>query len=266
MRLLAAALLAAAVALPAPALADSVVICTETANVSWETNWDTVTVEAAIVEVPGCADGETVGLQLLTPAGDLPDEPLFDVVTDEHVRFDLSALDVRIEPVTGVRVLLAGRTIVETVSIEVEQRFFSSSGNEQRGLLRTTVLEVEVGGQYTVPGAPTRYEVVDCDTVRWQEPDDLIGQGAGTFTATSAGRHVVCYQQLPGTSGGPPDVEDPTVDETGVLGEQIERPAPGGAGGGLLSSTGANILGMGLAGLAMVLVGRRMRRWSPTRR
>lgn len=249
-------------ALPAGAQA---VACTETAHVSWETNWDDVTVEAAIVEVPGCVDGDEVGIQLLTDDGDLPAEPMVGQVQDEHVRFDLSSLHVGIEPVTGVRVLLYGETIVEIVHIDVVQRFFSQSGNEQRGLLRTTELEVPVGGQYHVPGAPNRYEVAACSEMRrWSPPSDLVGQGAGTFTATEAGRHVVCYQQAPGTHGGRPDVDDPGVDETDVLGNQAVTPStlvPGrGATGGLLASTGANLAVLALAALFLVVAGRRLSR------
>lgn len=257
------ALLAAVTALgmlgvPVAAVAQAPEACTDTANVSWETDWDTVTVEAAIVHVPGCVDGDEVGLQLLTDDGDLPTEPLVGTVDDERVRFDLSGFDVRIEPVIGVRVLLYGETLVEIVGIVVEQRFFAQNGNEQRGLLRTTTLEVPLGGTYEVPGAPTRYDVVSCSDMGWTAPVDLVGQGAGTFTATEAGRHVVCYQQRPGTPGGPPDVEDPVVgDDTDVLGDQVTRPAPT-TGGGPLASTGANVAMLGLLGLLLIAAGRRV--------
>lgn len=48
--------------------------CSTTASVSWLTNHEDVTVEGAVVDVPGCADGEPVGLQLLTDDGGLPAE------------------------------------------------------------------------------------------------------------------------------------------------------------------------------------------------
>lgn len=264
-----AALVGAALAMVAgtvfPAAGQDAVACTEIADVSWETNWDDVTVEAARVHVPGCDDGDEVGLQLLTDDGDLPAEPLVGTVQDERVRFDLAALDVRIEPVTGVRVLLYGEVVVEIHHVMVEQRFFSDSGNEQRGLRRTTDLEVADGGTYRVPGAPPRYDVASCDsTRRWSPPADLVGQGAGAFTATASGTHVVCYRQRPGTSGGPSDVEDPTVDETAVLGVDVDarRPSPGSSGGvgGRLASTGADVLGLGVVALVMLVVGRRITR------
>jgi hypothetical protein len=245
--------------LPAPAFGAEAEACTETANVTWETNWEDVTVTGAIVEVPGCADGDQVGLQLLTDDGDLPAEPLVSEVEAEHAWFDLDHLDVRIEPVIGVRVLLYGEAIVEIVQISVEQRFFAQSENEQRGLRRTTPLEVPIGGQYLVPDAPTRYDVVACADMNTTLPNDLVGQGAGTFTATTAGTHVVCYQQQAGTPGGAPDVEDPSVVQgTDVLGDNITRPAPAGTGLGGLAATGANIVGAGLLGLAFVVTGRRL--------
>lgn len=249
-------------AAPAAAQADA---CTDTANVSWETNWRDVTVETAIVHVPGCEDGEEVGLQLLTDDGDLPSDPLVEPVQAEHATFDLAPLDVRIEPVIGVRVLLHGEELVEVVDILVEQRFFAPSGNEQGGLLRATTLEVPVAGEYEVPGAPTRYDVALCADMQWAAPDDLVSEGAGTFTATTAGTHVVCYQQQPGTPGGPPDAEDPTVVGTEVLGTQFTRPSPeteasDRAAGGPLPRTGANILALVLTGFTLIVVGRRATR------
>lgn len=249
-------------AAPAAAQVDA---CTDTANVNWVTNWRDVTVETAIVHVPGCEDGEEVGLQLLTDDGDLPSDPLVEPVQAEHATFDLTPLDVRIEPVTGVRVLLQGEELIEVVDIVVEQRFFASSGNEQRGLLRTTTLEVPLDGEYEVPGAPTRYDIAPCAAVQWVAPDDLIGEGAGTFTATTAGTHVVCYQQQPGSPGGQPDPEDPTVVGTEVLGTQFTRPSPesdtsDGAAGGPLPRTGANVLALALTGLTLIVVGRRATR------
>lgn len=264
-RLFSLAVALLAVAIPSPAVAQDGAGCTDTAHVSWESNWDDVTIEAAIVDVPGCADGDEVGLQLLTDDGDLPQDPLVGVVGSEQVRFDLDALDVRIEPVIGVRILLYGETVVEIVHVTVEQRFFSASGNEQQGLRRVTELEVPLGDAYRVPGAPTRYDTATCaDMQRWEEPGDLIGQGAGTFTATTAGTHVVCYQQRPGTPGGPPDVEDPSVDQTGVLGDGVTRPGSTPmSGDGPLASTGAGVLGAGILGGGLVLVGRVLTRRRP---
>lgn len=244
--------------IPIAAVAQAPEACTDTANVTWETDWDTVTVEAALVHVPGCVDGDEVGLQLLTDDGDLPAELMVSTVDDERVRFDLSGLDVRIEPVIGVRVLLYGETLVEIVGIVVEQRFFAQNGSEQRGLLRTTTLEVPLGGTYEVPGAPTRYVVANCSDMRWVAPDDLVGQGAGSFEATEGRRHVVCYQQQAGTAGGPPDVEDPIVgDDTEVLAEQVTRPAPSTQRGTPLARTGADVLMLGMGGLVLIAAGRR---------
>jgi hypothetical protein len=246
---------------PTTAFAAEAEACTDTANVTWETNWEDVTVTGAIVEVPGCEDGDQVGLQLLTDDGDLPAEPLVSEVEAEHAWFDLAPLDVRIEPVIGVRVLLYGEAVIEIVGVVVEQRFFGQTGNEQRGLRRTTALEVPVGGQYLVPGAPTRYDVAVCAEMNTTLPGDLIGQGAGTFTATEAGTHVVCYQQQPGTPGGPPDVEDPSVgDETDALGDSITQPAPSTGGGGLggLAATGTNIVVGGALALVLLMTGRRL--------
>lgn len=288
----------ASAVLPAPALADTSG-CTDTADVSWEVDPDTVTVSGAVVDVPGCEDGDEVGLQLITDDGDVPAEPLVEQVEDERVRFDLEPLNMRIEPVTGVRVLLYGEVVVELVDIVVEQRFFSSSGNEQRGLREVTELGVREGGTYTVPGAPTRYEVVDCEAdLDVDVPGDVIEQGEGSFEATEDGRHLVCYQQLPGTPGGPPDVEEPVVDDetdvsddgetggpgnddgrgsggrddrgngpddkTDVLGEDITRPATGddaplGAPtGGPLATTGANVLLWAVTALGLLAIGRRL--------
>lgn len=244
-------------ALPAPAFAQSSEPCTEAVEISWEVDHDDATVTAGLVHAPGCPDGEPVELQLMTDDGPAPADPLQGEVSNEVARFDLDPLDVRMRPVIGVRVLMSGGT-VEVVGIVVEQRFFAQNGNEQRGLIQTTTLEVPLHGTYEVPGAPARYDVVSCSDMGWTAPDDLVEQGAGPFTATEAGRHVVCYQQQSGTSGGPPDVEDPVVgDDTEVLGEQMTRPAPSTQRGAPLARTGADVLTLGMVGMILIAAGRR---------
>jgi hypothetical protein len=242
------------------ALAQSTAGCAEAAHVSWETNWNDVTVTGAVVEVRGCEDGTPVGLQLITDDGDVPAEALVSEVTDEQAHFDLEPLGLRIEPVIGVRVFIYGDPVAEFVTIIVEQRLFATSGNEQRGLRQATVLDVPLGGRYLVPGAPTRYEVVACAAMNTTLPGDLVAQGAGTFTATEPGTHVVCYQQQPGTPGGAPDLETPRVlDDTEVLEGAFEADPPASADDSL-ATTGLNVLAVGLFTLVLLIVGRRLTR------
>jgi hypothetical protein len=142
---------------------------------------------------------------LIINDGDVPPNgPLMGQVTDERVVFDVSGLDIRIEPVTGIRVFLelsGGEQL--TYQITVDRRFFSSAGSEQVGLRQLTVLNVPLGGSYVVPGAPNRYTEVLCETVGY-EPTDLLKEGSGTFPATGSGRHIACFQQEPGSPGGQP--------------------------------------------------------------
>jgi hypothetical protein len=246
--------------LPFPAANAQEPACTEIANVTWETNFVQVAVTGAVVEVRGCEDGTPVGLQLITDDGDVPAEALVSEVTDEHAHFDLEPLGMRIEPVIGVRVFIYGDPVAEFVTIVVEQRLFATSGNEQRGLRQATVLDVPLGGRYLVPGAPTRYEVVACAAMNTTLPGDLVAQGAGTFTATEPGTHVVCYQQQPGTPGGAPDLETPRVlDDTEVLEGAFEADPPASADDSL-ATTGLNVLAVGLFTLVLLIVGRRLTR------
>lgn len=240
------------------ALAQSTAGCAEAAHVSWKTNWNDVTVTGAVVEVRGCADGTPVGMQLLTDDGDVPAEALVSEVIDEHAHFDLEPLGLRIEPVIGVRVFIHGDPVAEFVTIIVEQRLFASSGNEQRGLRQTTVLDVPRGGRYLVPGAPTRYEVVACAAVNTTLPGDLVAEGAGTFTATAPGTHVVCYRQQPGTPGRAPNLETPRIlDDTEVLEEGFQADPPAAAVDSL-ATTGVNVLAAGLVALVLLSLGRRL--------
>lgn len=255
-------LLASTILVAAPAVAAEVDAsgCTDVAHVHWETSWGEGTVTGAVVEVRGCEDGTPVGLQLLTDDGDVPDEPLVSEVENEHARFDLEPLGLRIEPVTGVRILIQGEPVSEFVAVVVEQRLFAGSGNEQRGLRQTTPREVPFAGQYLVPGAPTRYAVVVCAAMNTTLPNDLVDQGVGTFSATQSGTHVVCYQQQPGTPGGPPNLETPQVREgTEVPDESFTDDSPASPGDSL-ATTGLNVLGAGLTALLLVFLGRRLLR------
>lgn len=252
--------------------------CTQHARVTWDTGTDSVRVDAAHVAVPGCADGERVGLQLLTDDGDLPLEPLIAAVVDEHAVFDLVPLDVRIEPVTGVRIVLYGADDVVLVEVEVEQRYFSAPGREQRGLRRTDLLQVPLGGRYVVPEPGPGYATVACAEVG-VSTEGTLAEGAGTFDAGAGGRHLACHRR---TSAGPAPAR-PGSDGPQVLGEseaRIERRASAGgtevlgasadrrAGAGL-PRTGVDplvVLGTGLGLLvvgASTLANQRRRRGSP---
>jgi hypothetical protein len=241
-------------------------ICSSTARVSWVAEWQTATVEAAIVEVPGCADGEAIGIQLLTEHGDLPgDGPLMTEVANESARFDFSHAAVRIEPVTGVRVFLELRGDEQYVwQITVERRFFNPAGSEQMGLRDLTILQIPHDGSYRVEGAPSRYRVTACADLGYR-PDDRIAEGSGVFEdVIEGGRHVVCFQQVtPGRGqGGVTEVlhgpleRDPD-DRTDVLGTSHERPAPSSTAGrlGRLAMTGNDLLLAASVGFATVGVG-----------
>jgi hypothetical protein len=258
----ATALLAVLLALPTIAHAAGQDLCTDLATVYWDVDLASVTVNGATVDVPGCADGEPVGIQLITDDGDLPpDGPMMGQAEDGHATFDLTGYAVRVEPVTGIRVFLRVPGNEHPVwVIVVEQRFFNEPGNEQLGLRRSTTLEVPLDGEYAVPGPPTRYDEVRCDQVDTILPPDLVGEGSGIFPATAAGIHVVCYRQQPGVPGGPPDVEDPrVVEEAEVLGEILTR-RPGRTGSAFLPSTGADLLVLAWLAIGAVGIGRRLSR------
>ena len=207
----------------APAASASGTACSDTANVGWSVDHETVTVAGAHVQVPGCADGEWVGIELITTEGDVPsDGPLASEVVDQVANFDLSDLELRIEPVTGIRVYLeiAGEP-TPIVAIDVDQRFFNPAGNEQigRGLITTLILGV--GQEYEVPSDYVGYEPADCSDLGVTAPDDLVAEGTGTFTANESGTHLACYQQQPGSGGGPGPGQ-PEADVPEVLGEIID--------------------------------------------
>ncbi len=216
-----------------PAAAADEDACSDSMDISWETNVGQATVETVVLDVPGCDDGEPVGVQLITDDGDVPrDGPIMAEVQDEQADIDITALEQRIEPVTGVRVFLElSEDEVRFLEITVDRRFFNAPGNEQKGLRQTTVLQVEAGEDYVIPGAPQGYGEIDCADVDLR-PDDIIDEGSGTATAAEAGRHLVCYQQDPGGPRGPIDDEPEVVgddengDDTDVLGEGQTRDEP----------------------------------------
>jgi hypothetical protein len=252
---------------PDAAFAEVGELCSEVAHVSWQADWDTVTVARAAVDVPGCGDGEPVGIQLIADDGDVPEDgPIMGVVKDERVVFDLTSLEQRVEPVIGVRVFLDLHE-EEFVFFEVtfDRRYFNSAGNEQRGLRQVTSLQVPLDVSYVVPGAPSGYEDVDCSEVNTTVDDDVIAQGSGTFTAVAAGRHLVCYRQTPGAQSGAPDDREPAVlsaantgDGVEVLGESHRAPSPTEAG--LLPVTGAALWLVALVGGLMAVGGWRLAR------
>jgi hypothetical protein len=201
-----AALVLAAASQAAPALANDAATCTNAADISWEVDRSDHRVRTIIVEVDGCDGGELVGIQLITEDGDVPPSaPLVGEAWEGTATFDLMDTGLYVAPITGVRVFLelsGGEQV--TYQITVDRRFFSSAGSEQVGLRQLTVLNVPLGGSYVVPGAPNRYTEVLCDQVGY-EPEDVVGEGSGTFDELSAsGRHITCFQQDPGTPGGRP--------------------------------------------------------------
>jgi hypothetical protein len=253
---------------PAHVSAADGLLCSDVAEVSWQADWDTVTVARAAVDVPGCGDGEPVGIQLLTDDGDVPEDgPIMGVVEDERVVFDLASLEQRVEPVTGVRVFLE-LTEEELVFFEVtvDRRFFNAPGNEQRGLRQVTSLQVPLDGSYHVPGAPSGYQDVDCSEVNTIIGDDVIEEGSGTFTASASGRHLACYQQTPGAARSPDGQEPEVLGETitaddaevEVLGEAHRAPSP--AEAGLLPVTGAALWLLVLLGGLLTVGGWRLAR------
>lgn len=89
-----------------PAAATPGEACSGEASVAWEVDHADLAVTGAVVTVLGCADGEPVGLQVLTDDGDVPDEFVFASVVDERATFDLTPYGLSVEPTTGVRVAL----------------------------------------------------------------------------------------------------------------------------------------------------------------
>jgi hypothetical protein len=264
------AVLVSLVALPSEvAYAIDGEICSGVAHVSWQADWDTVTVARAAVDVPGCSDGEPVGIQLLTDDGDVPgDGPIMGVVEGERAVFDLTSLGQRVEPVTGVRVFLElAKEELVFFEVTVDRRYFNVAGNEQRGLRQVTSLQVPLEGSYLVPGAPSGYQDVECSEVNTAMGDDVIGQGSGPFIATASGRHLACYQQVPGQQPGVPDDQGPEVlgevltagdADVQVLGEA--EVAPSTAGPGPLATTGASLWLLMLLGGLLTIGGWRLTR------
>ena len=62
---------------PAPAAVAEGQLCADTATVSWQTDVGKLQVTGVFVEVPGCEDGEFVGIELLMDDGGQvpPEEP-----------------------------------------------------------------------------------------------------------------------------------------------------------------------------------------------
>ena len=151
-----------------------------------------------------------VGLALLaallissvTPQPAQADESLSELFKDDSRILDSDSLTVEsLEPLVLV--------------IDVDQRFFNPAGNEQFGLGMVTTLTLGVGQQYVVPTGYARYDSVACSELGVTAPDDLVAEGTGIFTASTSGTHLACYQQQPGSDGGPgpgqPDAEVPEV-------------------------------------------------------
>lgn len=226
--------------------------CTDTVSVRWQVDHERVTVDAAVVEAPGCPDGTPVGIQLITDDGDVPDEPLVESSTNERATFDLTDYALRVEPVTGVRVFLEGEAVEGTVTIIIDRRFFNPAGNEQVGLRDRRTTTLEIGTTYLVAGPPDGYGEVSCDDVDLVV-EDAVGEGVGLFTATAAGRHVACFQKQVG-----PARDD--VDGTDVLGNILTR---GGEvlRGGPLAMTGLSVLRLAVVGLAALGLGAALARW-----
>jgi hypothetical protein len=250
---------------PAAAAAPTGAPCTDTATVGWSVDLDSGVVTGATVAVRGCADGEIVGLQLLTVAGDVPaEEPLVADVEAERATFDLTPFALRVEPIVGVRVFLIGADDGDLVVISVDQRFFNRPGNEQVGLRQLAVLQLPVGSSYLVPGPPSGYVEVHCEFDLGLLPaDDHIGDGSGSFTAVASGVHRVCHQRRPGPPGGPPQVEAARV-LPDVVDVADARSVPNGDVAGVsvggLALTGANLVVLMVVGAVLVVLGQRLRR------
>ncbi len=248
-------------------------ICTGLAIVSWDVDFGGLMVRGAELSVPGCDDGEPVGLRLLTTDGELPAaEQLWAEVEDEFATFDLTDLEVEIEPLIGVRVYLVIDGVpTPLATIRVEQRFFNVPGSEQNGLRVTTELSVALGSAYSVPAANDGWEHVDCDDVNLQVDEDPIATGIGQFEAETSGLHIACYQQVPG-DGGPPGADEPEV--LGVVLERDEDAVSAGEQpptavlGEILARTGVSTIHLVVFGGLALLLGielvRRRRSGNPS--
>lgn len=211
-------------------------VCADQVRPSWDqvTTVDgVVTVGVAILDLPGCTDGEVVGLQLLLDDQLVPDERLHAVVTDGRARFDLTPFDIPVAPVTGVQVTLVDASA--TIAIDVERRYLNPAGNEQVGLASIERRELAPGSTYTVASERAGYVATDCDAAGITATSGpVVAEGAGgPFTAATPGTHLACFQQVPGPPAGPGGPGGPGGgDGTEVLGEVIERDGVAGAGGG----------------------------------
>ena len=273
--------------LPAATASAQGSLCSNTATVGWQTDLAAMQVTGAVVEVPGCEEGDFVGLELVLDDGlTVPDDgPLGTEAKDGFATFDLRPLDVGIEPVIGVRVFLAveGQP-TPVVLITVEQRFFNSAGHEQIGLRITTELLVPEGRFYAVPQPTAGYEAVDCTSVTLVTQETPISTGVGEFIAERSGLHIACYRLVPGPRGGPPGAEEPEVldevtenDQPGMQDEALQTDDPAERDlqadpraaerdvedsalsatvlGRTLARTGAGSLPLGLLGASLFIVG-----------
>lgn len=238
----------------------------DSAHVTWRVDPDRGSIEAAMVDVAGGADGDPVGLQLITADGNVPTEPLVRRVADGHAWFDLADHQLDVEAVTGVRVLL-GRTAREGVlRILVDQRFFNRGGREQVGLRAMTLLRIERGDTYTPPAVPARYAPVSCRTVGLTAQADVVAEGTGTFSATTTGRHLVCYRlrELGPTQD---DEESGVLGDATTVGEDVADAPATHADADLLPATGGQVPQLALVALVVTTIGvllLRLRRRRPS--
>jgi len=191
--------------------------CTYTATVSWQTDLAELQVIGVFVEVLGC-DVEVVGIELLMDDDSQvpPEEPLGSEAEGEVALFDVSGFDRDRTRGRDPGLPRRPRRPDPVVMISVEQRFFNQAGHEQLGLRTVTELLVPVGGQYHVPSAGPGYTDIRCEDVG-ATSEVLINEGHGDFEAgESSGVHLACYQQTPGTPGGP-STGPPGIDEPKVL-------------------------------------------------
>jgi hypothetical protein len=134
---------------------------------------------AAAGLVPAAAAGDTKPIALTADGGMLPRDHLGILATDAI-------------------------TVLTSVAVVIDQRYFNQPGNEQVGLARQTHVTTVGAGTYTVPDAPPGYRTVGCEHVRFdlEQFDDLLRaddgilvQGHGAFSFVTTGRHLVCYQR-----------------------------------------------------------------------
>ena len=198
-------------------------ICSELARVSWQVDRTSILVRGVTVEVVGCEDGEFVGIELITDDGVVPEDgALSGSVEGEVARFDVSAFELRVEPVIGIRVYLEVDGIpTPVVTITVEQRFFTPDGQEQVQLRLTTELVVRLGGAYVVPGPWRGYEHVECRDLGVEVDQPTVAEGLGTFTATASGLHLVCYLRIEAAPEEPEVIDD--IEEAQPV-DEIQEP------------------------------------------